>query len=525
MKQDRRIVDETEARMACWLCWRVQGARQRGWFRNLFAVLEGCLAAETCLAAFRVWASRHPTGGEAVTEPDAQKRRGLQMMLEDVIGTLTRGGFCRTFGTGEEQRVRRNYGTEEPSGKSKHLDKAEDTAWETVRQWSVESQPHDLQELIDDLTHSHGKRLDELDISFVAHAEFQDAEWRPKKCRVLRQDGRWQLWPLPEAWRVVDLPVHWLRPHQEAAKVPFMRAEEWAAFAPDVKARGVQEAVVVQVGGDVLDGRCRLQAAQEGGRQTVPARVVDLSPIEQVLYVYRAAALRRHLNDDQRAILAARYRELLSEAARKARAQKGGQAGGRGRRKADSSQDTAPQKLSEDAAQAAGASTRQQAAALHNVPERKLRTAIEVERKDPELADKVLAGDMTLNLAKRQQQGAGGGEAEGPRPDAGLAGSDRQSARGAAEPGDGAGGAGRQGTDGWTQLVQTLDKIDGLLDGSMGEVEALAQQLSTEARAGLGDRLRQLRAKVDRMARALAKGGATRRPSPASSRAVPWGYC
>src|SRR5262245_29708833 len=89
LEQDRRIVDETEAMMAGWLCWRVRGARQRGWFRNLFELVEGCLAPDTCLAAFRVWASRDPTRSEAVKEPDAQKRRGLQMMLENVIYSLT----------------------------------------------------------------------------------------------------------------------------------------------------------------------------------------------------------------------------------------------------------------------------------------------------------------------------------------------------------------------------------------------------------------------------------------------------
>ena len=67
--------------------------------------------------------------------------------------------------------------------------------------------------------------------------------------------------------------------------------------------------------------------------------------------------------------------------------------------------------------------------------------------------------------------------------------------------------------------------IDGLLDGSLGEVEALAPRLSGEERAGLEDRLGQVRAKVDRMARALTKAGAQRRPSPASSQAVPWGPC
>ena len=123
---------------------------------------------------------------------------------------------------------------------------------------------------------------------------------------------------------------------------------------------------------------------------------------------------------------------------------------------------------------------------------------------------KGLAGRQRRRKAEKRQARQGGrgaagrGEAQRPTPGGGLAGSDRQSARGAAEPGGGAGGDGRQGTDGWTQWAEALHKIDGLLD----EVGALAPRLSGEERAGLGDRLRQLRAKVGRMARALAKGGA-----------------
>jgi ParB-like chromosome segregation protein Spo0J len=505
--EDRRTVAETEGRLADWVCWRLDGKGKGHSFRELFELLGRCLAPDTCLAAFRVWASRHPTGSEPATGPEGQQRRGLQMLLEDVIGSLRRAGLCTTSGEGQEQRVRRAWAAEGPSGKDEHL---ADAGWDarcTLSLWSVGSQPHDLQELVAELTDAHGQHLDALDIAFVAHATFQDEEHR-RQGRALWQGGGWQLWPSGDPARVADLPVGWLRPHEAAAEVPFMRAEEWSAFAADVRERKVQEPLVVQVGGAVLDGRCRLKAAQESGQQTVPARVVDLTPQEQALHVYRAAALRRHLTDDQRAILAARYRELLSEATRKARARKAGRAGGRGRRKADSSRDAAPQELSrEGAAQAAGASTRQQAAALHNVSERKVRTATEVERAAPELADEVLAGGMTLREAKRQQRGAARGEAEGPTPD-GLAECDRQTARGAVEPGEGAGGAGRQGPDGWARLAEALDTVDGLLDRSLGEVEALAPQLSAAARADLGARLRQLRAKADRLVRALVKAGA-----------------
>jgi hypothetical protein len=150
---------------------------------------------------------------------------------------------------------------------------------------------------------------------------------------------------LPGAQQVVELPVGGLRLHEEAGKIPFMREVEWEPFLEDVRAHGVQDPLMVQKGGVVLNGRCRLRAARECGLPSVPAVVVDLTPEEQLEAIYRSALLRRHLSDDQRAVLAARYQELLSQGARRERARKAGLAGGRGRaREGDSLRDTAPRK-------------------------------------------------------------------------------------------------------------------------------------------------------------------------------------
>jgi hypothetical protein len=62
LEQDRRIVVETEARMACWLCWRVRGARQRGWFLTPEEV-------ESARSAGQKRRVRQPRSGQAGT-PD-----------------------------------------------------------------------------------------------------------------------------------------------------------------------------------------------------------------------------------------------------------------------------------------------------------------------------------------------------------------------------------------------------------------------------------------------------------------------
>jgi ParB-like chromosome segregation protein Spo0J len=215
--------------------------------------------------------------------------------------------------------------------------------------------------------------------------------------------------PLAGGAAIVLLPVRDLRLHPVARDVPAMRDAEWQPFLADVRDHGVRDPLTVQKGGGVLDGRHRLRAAQETGQETVPARVVDLPEDEQAALVYRAALLRRHLTDDQRAVLAARWNEAETRAARSQRARKAGQAGGCGRKKAaNSSEDTPSSGLStrEDVKEAPAPRARRQAAAQHGVPERKVRAAIELGKQSPELAGKVLAGKMTLLQARRALRSA-----------------------------------------------------------------------------------------------------------------------
>jgi hypothetical protein len=189
--------------------------------------------------------------------------------------------------------------------------------------------------------------------------------------------------------RVSLAPVAGLRLHEEAGKIPGMRDEEWGPFLADVQTAGVKDPITVQRGGVVLDGRNRLRAARESGQTTIPAIEVDWSPAGQLEHIYRSALLRRHLSDDQRAVLAARFHEELRSQSKAERARKAGKAGGRGRSKAaNSSEDKASPGLSGEATPPQNKPrSRALAAAVHNLPERKVRDADEVQRKDPELAD------------------------------------------------------------------------------------------------------------------------------------------
>jgi ParB-like chromosome segregation protein Spo0J len=148
--------------------------------------------------------------------------------------------------------------------------------------------------------------------------------WRTPQQRIPSPRPRSRNQPPSETGNIVNLPVRDLRPHPAALKVPEMRDEEWKPFLESVRTSGVQDPLTVQKGGRVLDGRHRLKAARESGQETVPARVVDLGPDEQTALVYRTALLRRHLSDDQRAMLAARRTEAEARKSRSERARKAG---------------------------------------------------------------------------------------------------------------------------------------------------------------------------------------------------------
>jgi hypothetical protein len=114
----------------------------------------------------------------------------------------------------------------------------------------------------------------------------------------------------------------------------------------------------------------------------------------------RAASLRRHLSDDQRALLAVEEKKYLAARGREEQKKKGkaaGAQGGRGKKKtpaAESAAGVSDRDRSQDA--------RAQAAAHHHISEHKVKEAEYVARADPKLAEEVRSGTMTLKRARRQ---------------------------------------------------------------------------------------------------------------------------
>lgn len=210
--------------------------------------------------------------------------------------------------------------------------------------------------------------------------------------------------------------VKTLREHPEADLVPTMPASEFQALLEDIRRRGILEPLHVQFDGTVLDGRHRLRAARALGLEQVPVVLVRLQDETPVSYMLRAALLRRHLTDDQKAIIAEGLRQALSREAVVEAARVGGQNGGRGRaRSLDSDSGTVPESLLQDRPPVAPEpvrerkappprDTRREAAERVGLPpeSRKMRDAQTIARKAPELIPAIRSGEKTIQEAKRE---------------------------------------------------------------------------------------------------------------------------
>jgi hypothetical protein len=190
--------------------------------------------------------------------------------------------------------------------------------------------------------------------------------------------------PAGNAHAVRAVSPHSLREHPWASLVPNMRPQEFEDLLADIAAHGIL--TPIQINGDViLDGRHRRRAAIALGLAQVPVNEQTLSPDESLEFMLKAALLRRHLNDDQRAMIAARYASQHplprggDRRSRKAKAQINLAYGGQ--------IDSTP--------------TRSTAAALLNVPASRVKKAGSVLSTAPELAMCVHAGDIKLSQAVR----------------------------------------------------------------------------------------------------------------------------
>jgi hypothetical protein len=94
-------------------------------------------------------------------------------------------------------------------------------------------------------------------------------------------------------------------------KIPFldMRPSEWQDFYADIAMRGIKVPLEILADGTVVDGRHRLRAAIELGMKEVPVMDAPLGSDTPEVYMLKAAILRRHLTDDQRACIAALWIE------------------------------------------------------------------------------------------------------------------------------------------------------------------------------------------------------------------------
>jgi N6-adenosine-specific RNA methylase IME4 len=109
--------------------------------------------------------------------------------------------------------------------------------------------------------------------------------------------------------RVRQVDPKLLKPHPLAHLIPDMRASEWQDFYTDIGLRGIKVPLEVLGDGTVVDGRHRLKAALELAMKKVPVVDAPLNGDKPEVYMMKAAVLRRHLTDDQRAAIATLWKQ------------------------------------------------------------------------------------------------------------------------------------------------------------------------------------------------------------------------
>ena len=162
-----------------------------------------------------------------------------------------------------------------------------------------------------------------------------------------------------------------LESHPVAGIFPMMSSLEFAGLVDDIKANGLREPVWLHRDGRILDGRNRWKACRELGIDA-PARTYEGGNDGLVAFVVSLNLHRRHLNESQRAMVAARIANLPHGGAVYA--------------------------LSDPPI--GGSLSQPQAAELLNVGERSVQRAQRVQdHAAPELAGAVDSGDVAVSTA------------------------------------------------------------------------------------------------------------------------------
>lgn len=191
-------------------------------------------------------------------------------------------------------------------------------------------------------------------------------------------------------------PAQALGVHPAAALFPLMKGPEFGLLVEDIDEHGLREPIVMHQG-LVLDGRNRLRACEIAGKEP---RFVEWDGVGSPLaFVLSRNLHRRHLDESQRAMIAARARVMFEEEA--AERERAGQFGHE--RKTPPSEGDASEKHRENTAaanlQQPGRSTAK-AAELLNVSERSVFTAARVlQSADEQVIAAVDLGDVSVSDA------------------------------------------------------------------------------------------------------------------------------
>jgi ParB-like chromosome segregation protein Spo0J len=97
--------------------------------------------------------------------------------------------------------------------------------------------------------------------------------------------------------------------HKLSLIFPEMRHAQYKALVEDIKKRGLREPIVL-FEGEILDGRHRYLACKEAGYQFGKADITEFKDDDPIAYIVSYNLHRRHLTENQRAVVAARISTL-----------------------------------------------------------------------------------------------------------------------------------------------------------------------------------------------------------------------
>ncbi|HVA89210.1 MAG TPA: hypothetical protein VNL71_05160, partial [Chloroflexota bacterium] len=187
----------------------------------------------------------------------------------------------------------------------------------------------------------------------------------------------------------MTLPVHPL-----AELIPPMSGEEFTELREDIKANGLAKAITLYEG-KILDGRHRAKVCDELGIKPSTTAYEGDSP---VALVWSLNAVGRSFSPSQKAMVAADFLAPLEEEARKRKGAAGASAAP-GRPATKTAPDGAV--LSDEVPPADSERASTEAAQLTGASTRSVQRAKRVKEADPELAEKVKAGEIAVTTAER----------------------------------------------------------------------------------------------------------------------------